>query len=621
MKKLHLLLMLILLTPAFAMQNQLGEHASPYLAMHGQDPVAWQDWGPGAVELARREGKLLFVSSGYFSCHWCHVMQRESYRDEKIAAFLNEHFIPVKLDRELHGALDAYLIDFVEATQGHAGWPLNVFLTPEGYPLIGATYLPPERFNELLQRLDTAWTDERGKMRNLARRAALQLMLNQSGVDVDPLGPTALREALLVQAVTVADAMGGGFGDQNRFPMAPQLMALLELQAAAPHPELAEFLILTLDKMANEGLRDPLAGGFFRYTVDPSWQVPHFEKMLYTQAQLAEVYLRAAPLFGRDDYAAVARDTLDFVMREMAASQDGGYVASFSAVDGVGEEGGVYLWTIDELHALLGEEDAALARRYWRMLDLPALDGGHLPRRGESPVRIAELTGQPEETVNARIDAIRTKLLAARGKRVLPVDHKVLAGWNGLMLAAMARAAGEWQDPRLREAATRTRDYLRNRLWDGKQLRRALVGEREIGKASLEDYAYVAYGMAEYADLSGDPVDRTFVAALLNVAWHRYWGPGGWRRDDRPLIPGMGAEPAMLEGALPAPSAVLIRLALKSDDPALVAKAVAAAELGRRQAQQDPFWYAGHHAALLDAHARRGRSPEPGPGGNVQKSG
>lgn len=599
MKTLHLLLVLMLVPPVSAMQNQLRQHASPYLAMHGMDPVAWQDWGPQAVELAREQGKLLLVSSGYFSCHWCHVMQRESYRNEKIAALLNAYFVPVKLDRELHGALDAYLIDFVQETQGQAGWPLNVFLTPEGYPLIGTTYVPPDRFEALLLRLNTAWQDERGKLRNLARRTALQLMLNETQPEVEPLGPGALRDALLSQTVTVADVLEGGFGNQNKFPMTPQLLALLELQAVAPHPELAEFLILTLDKMADEGLRDQLAGGFFRYTVDPSWQVPHFEKMLYTQAQLTEVYLRAWRLFGRDDYALVARDTLDFVMREMAAPQGAGYVASFSAVDGSGEEGGVYLWTIDELHALLGEEDTALARRYWRMQDLPALDGGHLPRRGESAARVAELTGQTEAEVRARIDAIRAKLLAARSKRILPVDHKTLAGWNGLMLAALARAAGEWQDPRLRAAAAGLRDYLRQQLWDGRQLRRALADGREIGKASLEDYAYVAYGMAQYAELSGDPVDRTFVAALLNLAWERYYGPGGWRRDDRPLIPGMGAEPAMSEGALPAPSAVLIRVALQSDDPGLVAKARAAAGLGRRQAQQAPLWYTGHHAALL----------------------
>ena len=600
-KVLHLLLIGILAAPVLALENQLRDHPSPYLAMHGGDPVAWQDWGADAIELARKEGRLLLISSGYFSCHWCHVMQRESYQNPEIAALLNAHFVPVKLDRELHGALDAYLIDFLEQTQGQAGWPLNVFLTPEGYPLIGATYLPPDRYRELLVRLNTTWQDERGRMRNLARRTALQLMQNQAEIAVEPMSPSALYAALLNQGLSIADVMEGGFGDQNKFPMTPQLLALLELQAAAPHPQLADFLTLTLDKMAGEGLRDQLGGGFFRYTVDPSWQVPHFEKMLYTQAQLAEVYLRASQVFDRDDYAAVARDTLEFVRREMAGPQ-GGYVASFSAVDGAGVEGGVYLWTVEQLHALLGESRTALARRYWRMQGIPATDGGHLPRRGESVAQIAAALEEPEADVAARIEAIRTALLAARAQRVLPVDHKELAGWNGLMLAAFARAAQAWSDAEFAATARGLRDYLRDRLWDGSGLRRARADDgRELGRASLEDYAYVAYGMAEYAKLSGDPADRTFVAALLHAAWQRYHGQGGWRLDDRPLIPGMGEEAAQLEGALPAPAAVLIRVAAGSGDPELVARALAAAEAARRQAQDEPFWYAGHHAALLQA--------------------
>jgi len=598
-KALHLLLIGLLATPAFALENQLRDHSSPYLAMHGSDPVAWQDWGPGAVELARKEGRLLLISSGYFSCHWCHVMQRESYQNPEIAALLNAHFVPVKLDRELHGALDAYLIDFLEKTQGQAGWPLNVFLTPEGYPLIGATYLPPDRYRDLLVRLNTTWQDERGRMRNLARRTALQLMQNEAETAVEPMSLPTLYEALLSQGLSMADVMEGGFGDQNKFPMAPQLLALLELQAATPHPQLAEFLTLTLDKMAGEGLRDQLGGGFFRYTVDPSWQVPHFEKMLYTQAQLAEVYLRAAQVFGREDYAAVARDTLEFVRREMAGPQ-GGYVASFSAVDGAGEEGGVYLWTVEQLHGLLGEEGTALARRHWRMQGIPATDGGHLPRRGESATQIAAALGLPEVDVAARLEAIRATLLAARAERRLPVDHKELAGWNGLLLAAFARAAQVSGDAQFAAAARRIRDYLRDHLWDGKGLRRALTDDgRALGRTSLEDYAYVAYGMAEYAKLSGDPVDRTFVAALLHAAWQRYHGSRGWRLDDQPLIPGMGEESAQLEGALPAPAAVLIRVAAESGDPDLAARASAAAEAARRQAQDEPFWYAGHHAALL----------------------
>ncbi|MCB1788723.1 MAG: thioredoxin domain-containing protein [Gammaproteobacteria bacterium] len=592
------LLLLCLAAQAHALENQLHGHASPYLAMHGEDPVAWQDWNAATVALAREQGKLLFISSGYFSCHWCHVMQRESYRDPAIAALLNSRFIPVKLDRELHSALDAYLIDFLEKTQGNAGWPLNVFLTPEGYPLIGATYLPPEQFKTLLTRLDTSWQDERGRLRNLARRTLLQLMLQQPTDASAVLDAAALDAGLLQQALSVADLFEGGFGDQNKFPMTPQLMALLELQVRTPHPQLAEFLALTLDKMAAEGLRDHLAGGFFRYTVDPSWQVPHFEKMLYTQAQLSEVYLRAAEVLQREDFASIARDTLDFVLREMAAP-GGGFVASFSAVDGNGVEGGVYLWDIDTLHGLLGEQDTALARRLWRMQDGAMLDAGYLPRRGEAVAAIAAALGVDVDALGERIASVRKRLLDARTARTLPVDDKVLSGWNGLLLAALSRAAQRWPEAGYADAAHKLRDYLRAKAWDGKALRRASSGGDALGKASIEDYAYVAYGMSRYADLQGDPSDRTFVAVLLNLAWQRYAGQGGWRHDDEPLIPGLAEQPAMLEGAVPSPAALLILTALGSDSPRLVALARSAAERARALVQGDPFWYAGHLTALL----------------------
>jgi uncharacterized protein YyaL (SSP411 family) len=595
------LIMLSLITPSLhALQNQLNSHPSPYLAMHGNDPVAWQDWGQAVIDQARDEGKLLFVSSGYFSCHWCHVMQRESYQNDKIAAFLNRHFIPVKLDRELHGALDAHLIEFLEKTQGHAGWPLNAFLTPEGYPLIGATYVPPEQFSELLERLHRTWTDERGRMRNLARRTQLQLMLNKVAVDVAPLPAAELDNALLRKTMSLGDTMEGGFGDESRFPMAPQLMALLDLQSRRPTPALGEFLILTLDQLAREGMRDHLAGGFFRYTVDPSWEIPHFEKMLYTQALLAEVFMRAADVFERADYDEVALDTLRFVDREMRGPQ-GAYVASFSAVDGAGEEGAVYLWSIEQVHELLGEEDTALASRHWRMQGFPAFDGSHLPRYGEQPAAIAQRLETTPAAIEQRLAAIRERLLEARKRRDLPVDDKELAGWNGLMLAAFATGAARWNDPVLGAAALRVRDFLRDRLWDGKHLRRAVKGERELGKASLADYAYVAYGMDRFARVSGEAVDHTLATALLSLAWQRFHGSGGWRMDDQPLIPGLGEDSAMPEGALPAPSAVLIRLSLESGNPQLRTAALAALEMGRQKAQSEPFWYAGHHAALLEA--------------------
>lgn len=604
-----LLIALPLALPADTLHNQLSDHPSPYLAMHGADPVAWQDWGPGPVAQARETGKLMFVSSGYFSCHWCHVMQQESYRDPQIAAQLNRHFIPVKLDRELHSALDAFLIDYVEQTTGQAGWPLNVFLTPEGYPLIGATYLPPERFSELLARITRVWTDERGRMRNLARRTLLQLRLNELDAASEPLSANAMRQLLLQQALQLGHPLEGGFGEQSRFPMAPQLLALLDLQAKVTDARLAEFLQLTLDNIAAFGLRDHLGGGFFRYTVDPGWRIPHFEKMLYTQALLADVFMRAAEVFDREDYAEVARDTLHFVAREMQGPQ-GAFVASFSAVDGDGKEGGVYLWSVDQLHALLGEADAALAGRHWSMLDISPFDEGHLPLRGESSDRMAILLGRDAAVLDAHLHKLRLNLLTARARRALPVDHKELAGWNGLMLAAFSKAARHWGDPVYEHAAWKIRSFLSRQLWNGSSLNRAISkgadgSARAVGAASLADYAYVAYGVAEYAKLSGDPRDSAFVKVLLSLAWQRFHGPGGWRMDDQALIPGMTAQAALREGALPAPSAVLIRLATQSGNPEFVEKGVAAAELGRPQAQAAPFWYAGHIAALLEISDHR----------------
>ncbi|WP_125932175.1 thioredoxin domain-containing protein [Thiosocius teredinicola] len=593
-----LLLLTAILSPASALHNQLAGHASPYLAMHGEDPVAWQDWNADAVALAREQDKLLFISSGYFSCHWCHVMQRESYRNSEIAALLNDHFIPVKLDRELHGALDAHLIDFVEQTQGQAGWPLNVFLTPEGYPLIGATYLPPERFSELLKRLDATWKKEPGRMRNLARRTLLKLSMQDTESLDEPLSADALRQALLEQAFTIADMLEGGFGNQNKFPMVPQLMVLLEQQASHPDPRLAEFLTLTLDKMANEGLRDHLAGGFFRYTVDPSWQVPHFEKMLYTQAMLGELYLRAADVFERDDYAELALQTLRFAIREMQNEQ-GGFVASFSAVDGEGVEGGVYLWHVDTLQQVLGKDDAALAQRYWRMSGHAAFDDGHLPRRGESAADIAAELNLPVDSVEARIDKIRSTLLAARHQRDLPIDDKVLAGWNGLMLAALAQAAARTHDPLFEQAAQRVNDYLRERLWDGQRLLRAADNGRELGRASFEDYAYVAYGLSWYARTRQDKTAASLADQLLQSAWERFHGPAGWRLDDQPLIPGMGDEAAVTEGALPSPSATWINIAARSGEADIRGQGAQSALLARNKVQAEPFWYAGHVQALL----------------------
>lgn len=593
MRMLTLLLALILLpSAAAALTNQLADHPSPYLAMHAEDPVAWQTWSAATIELARREQKLMLVSSGYFSCHWCHVMQRESYRSPEIARLLNDHFIPIKVDRELEGALDAHLIDFLERTQGQAGWPLNVFLTPDGYPLIGATYLPPERFDKVLRGLMTSWQNERDHLQNLARRTLLALNARKPAADAVPLTGETLIDQFVAAALGFADPMEGGFGAQSRFPMTPQLSTLLDAFERHPSLPLQQFLELTLNQIATEGLRDHLGGGFFRYTVDPSWQIPHYEKMLYTQAQLAEVFLRAGHVLGNPGYIEVAKDTLDFVLREMQGEK-GGFIASFSAIDESGLEGGYYLWTHGELIRVLGDEDAALAARYWRMHG-GHLDESYLPRfDGVAALQIDSATTSPQ-ALHARVSSIRAALLCRRDNRGLPADTKELAGWNGLLLAAFSRAAAMTGESRYAEAAERLFDYLRGTLWDD-ELIRARDGGTRLGRASLADYAYVAYGVAAWAGVTTEPQQaRRWLAALLDQAWSRFYSDNGWRLDDRPLIPGLGVHEAIVEGALPAPSAMLIGLSLSSANRVIRENAIVARERARALAQGDPFWHAGH---------------------------
>ena len=599
MNRLVALALLLWVGAVAGLENRLAGHPSPYLAMHGQDPVHWQPWSNEVLELARKEGKLIFVSSGYYACHWCHVMQRESYADAQIARLLNRHFIPVKVDRELDPALDEHLIDFVQRTSGRAGWPLNVFLTPDGYPVAGLTYAPPDQFKVILERFVALWRERRAEVERLARLALdeLQAARRQEATATVVLSDAQLLERFLGAAMTLADELSGGFGQQNRFPMAPQLHTLLWLQRRFPRPEVAEFLTLTLDKMAREGLRDHLGGGFFRYTVDPQWQTPHYEKMLYTQALLALLYLEAAEVLQRPDYRQVAFDTLDFVVADMAG-ESGGYLASLSAVDDQGREGAHYLWHADELARLLTPEERKLAEARWR-LTLEDEGEGRLPRLGTSVAELARAQGLEEKAMAERLDALRAKLLAARRERPLPKDTKVLAGWNGLLLAALARAARTPGGERFADAARALADHLAGRYWQGDRLIRMRQGALET-PGTLEDYAYVAWGFQALAALEDDSRPKGKVERILAQAWSRFYDARGWRSSQTPSLPGMPAAVAQEDGALPAPSAVVLRLSLERGG-ALAAKARQALPGVRSRAQTSPFWYASHLPLLIEA--------------------
>lgn len=561
--------LLICLAPAPAAEappaNRMAGQVSPYLAMHADDPVHWQLWEPASFERAAREGKPLFVSSGYFSCHWCHVMQRESYRDARIAAFINRNFVPVKIDRELLPAVDAGLIDFARRTRGQAGWPLHVVLTPAGHPLVALLYQPPEAFQSFLRDLAARWEADAPALIALARAAARQSAAPAPAMDTPP-EPGALTRALRAEALAQADELAGGFGAQSKFPKAPQLLALLHVQAQSPHAGLEEFLRLTLDQIAGQGLRDHLGGGFFRYTEDPDWQTPHFEKMLYDNALLARVYLRAARVLDSAEYLTVARETLDFILAHLTAP-GGCYFAALSALDAEGEEGGYYLWGSRELQAIAGAH-WPLLRRYWG-LDRPArFAAGHLPIPRLSREQLAAEFDLPVATVAARLDMLNARLRERRAQRRLPVGTQVLAGWNGLLLSALAEAASGLEDGKTDglygNAAAALETFMLQEFHSDGGLVRMRAGAGPPLAAGLEDYAHVIAGLQRWRALRAAAADGV-VAGLVRQAWRRFHVDDRWRLGEDALLRWDSGSATLADGPLPAPAAVLMAATRHAD--------------------------------------------------------
>jgi uncharacterized protein YyaL (SSP411 family) len=578
-----LLVLLLAAAPAFAapLKNALRGHASPYLALHGEDPVAWREWSPETLARAKRENKLLFVSLGYFSCHWCHVMQKESYRDPAIAALLNQYFIPVKVDRELNGTLDSALLDFSERLNGVSGWPLNAFVTPEGYPAYAVLYMPPGEFKAVLTRLAATWKDRGEAFRQAARDAAPP---HAPPRILAPSADTAQRQqqAFLAAAWRNADTLQGGFSRVSKFPMTPHLARLLEIHGRDRDPRLGGFLQLSLDQMARLGLRDHVNGGFFRYTVDPDWHTPHFEKMLADNAQLAVLYARAADAFKRPDYLDVAHETLDFLL-EALRSPEGGFYTATSALDRRGREGGAYLWRSEDLRRRLTPVEFKILGKAWSLDRPEPFELGYLPmERGE--------IGPAERQA---LKPILDKLRAAGRGRDAPVDTKINAGLNGLALSALAEAGRGV--PRFERAAHELRAYLEKRLMVAGRLAKTRAGKRLFPEAELDDYAYVVAGLNDYTRVFRDASAERLSRDLANQAWRRFFTPVGWRREEQPLLATLHPQPVLDDGALPSASARLIaatrHLLEIRPDPGLAAALAQALALAVPVMAMAPFEY------------------------------
>lgn len=539
----------------------LAESISPYLRLHADDPVAWREWTPALLEEARQSGRPLLISSGYYACHWCHVMQEESFKDAGIAERLNRDYIPVKVDRELHGALDHYLLEFLRATRGSAGWPLNVVVLPTGDALAGVVYAPRDDFAAFLDRIAQRLRDDGEALAALAREARIELTarLREGEVRLSSARAARLPDALWAAMERDADFLAGGFGDQSKFPQVPALNALLLAMAQGRAPGWAgEFLAVTLDEMARAGLRDVIGGGFFRYSETPDWGRPHFEIMLEDQAQLARLYLRAGRQFDRADWTRIGRETLAFVARDMAIDS-AAFASGLSAIDTAGREGGAYLWTPEQIDAALDRHPAPELVRAWFGFDgNPSFSTGFLPKEQDHPADLAERFGIPEATVLDYIDQGRAALLEHRRTRGLPRDEKPLTGLHGLLLSALAELPddaafgplGAALAERLRGAARRPEAL--SQLLD--------VPSDVAGVAHLSDYATLGWGLHDWAEATGASDSVPLVVGLLETAWADFADADGWRPAREQPLPGMVAQ--RFHPAVHRPSATTRVLAL-----------------------------------------------------------
>ena len=518
--------------------NHLASETSPYLRQHAANPVEWYPWGPEALARARAEDRPILLSIGYAACHWCHVMAHESFEDEDTARLMNALFVNIKVDREERPDLDGIYMSAVQAMTGHGGWPMTVFLTPEGEPFYGGTYFPPEdrqgmpAFRTVLQSVAAAYRDRRGEV----ARAAGQMRELYAHASAAPRGTGTLTAPLLDQAFrTLArryDERHGGFGDAPKFP---QTMVLDFLLRQSRHADNAQALAMARDSfvhMARGGIYDQVGGGFHRYAVDDVWLVPHFEKMLYDNALLARLGAHLYQATGSAEIARVTAETVEWVQREMT-SPGGGFYASLDA-DSEGHEGRFYVWTAAELEQLL-RRDARVASAYWGVTGTGNFEGKNILHVPDEPAVVAARLDVPAEQVYATIERARPVLYDARAARVWPArDEKIIAAWNGLMLRAVAECARVFTHDAWRALAIANGEFLFREMVREDRVLRVHTGGVTKLNGYLEDHAAVALGALALYELTFDRtwLDRARALGESMITW--FWDEGMGAFHDTP---------------------------------------------------------------------------------------
>jgi uncharacterized protein len=499
------------------MPNHLISEKSPYLQQHAHNPVDWYAWGEAAFEKARAEDKPIFLSVGYSTCHWCHVMERESFESEELAAILNRWFVPVKVDREERPDVDRIYMTFVQASTGSGGWPMSVFLTPELKPFFGGTYFPPDNrygrpgFGAILQRIAEAWRNERSRIVQSSGDVIAQLtQYSGAGAPSTGIPDQTVLDSAFQHFRRMYDPAHGGFGSAPKFPRPVVFNFLLRYYARSPKAETSretlEMTLETLRAMANGGMHDQLGGGFHRYSVDERWFVPHFEKMLYDQAQLAVSYLEAFQITRDPFYAKIARSTLDYVLRDMTHPDGAFYSAedADSVVDPANPkekgEGAFYIWSAAEL-----EQYPQFASVYGIRPNGNVSEDPHGEFTGKNILYLRESL---DDSTESELQPVKSTLLAIRSQRVRPhLDDKILTAWNGLMISAFAKAAQILDDAGYLEAAQRAASFILTRMYDAKSgvlLRRYRDGDAAIA-GFLDDYAFFIAALLDLYETDFDP--------------------------------------------------------------------------------------------------------------------
>jgi uncharacterized protein YyaL (SSP411 family) len=509
--------------------NRLIEETSPYLLQHAHNPVGWYPWGDEAFEAARKHDKPVFLSVGYSACHWCHVMSHESFENEAIAAIMNAHFINVKVDREERPDVDEIYMNALQLMTQQGGWPMSVFLTPDGRPFYGGTYFPPESrygrpgFGQVLESIATTYREKREDITKASTHLFEglerlgRLSTTQGGIEPD------LVERGAVKLSQNIDDRFGGFGTQPKFPNAMNLDLLLDHYVSTGDTDVLNCVTLTLDKMAAGGIYDQLGGGFHRYSVDHKWLVPHFEKMLYDNALLARLYTRAYGVTKDPLYEKVAVETLDYVLKEMT-SPEGGFWSTQDA-DSEGEEGKFFVWTPEEVEAALGEKDAQAFCAYFDVTPTGNFEGRNILNVPHDAESVAHSQGITVNALHEAVERGRAALIEVRRQRVAPGrDDKIQANWNGLMISAMSWGARMFGHARFSEAASRAARFILDGMrQDDGRLWHSYKDGRARFNGYHDDYACVVNGLVDLYETTFERSWLNEAGALIEVMVDQFW--------------------------------------------------------------------------------------------------